>query len=116
MPRLVILESAKRDLGDIAERIATDSMSPETADHFIDKVIGHLHKLAASPILMGRARPELRPTYRSVPFGNYIIFLTYDTEGVGPRDVLKIIHVLWGARDLDAYFATADNDDTNDGT
>ena len=104
VPRLVFLESAKRDLADIAARIERDSMSRATADTFIDKLIAYCQRLAALPGLLGRARPELRAAYRSVTFGNYVIFLTYESEGIGPRDLLKIVHVLWGARDLDAYF------------
>jgi plasmid stabilization system protein ParE len=53
---------------------------------------------------MGRARPELRPGYRSAVFGNYVIFLRYVDENGHLRAVLQVIHILYGARDLDAYF------------
>ena len=114
MPRLVFLDGAKRDLADIAERIERASMNRATADAFVERLIAYCQRLAARPVLMGRARPELRPTYRSVIFGNYVIFLTYESEGTSPRDVLKIVHVLWGARDIRAYF-TDDSDDVDDG-
>jgi toxin ParE1/3/4 len=104
VPRLVFLDSAKRDLAGIAARIERDSMSRETADTFIDKITAYCQRLAGLPGLMGRARPDLRVIYRSVTFGNYVIFLTYESDGIGPRDVMKIVHILWGARDLDAYF------------
>ena len=104
VPRLVFLDSAKRDLADIAARIERESMSRATAETFIDKLTAYCQRLASLSSLMGRARPELRTAYRSVTFGNYVIFLTYESEDSGPRDVLKIVHVLWGARDLDAYF------------
>lgn len=104
MPRLVFLDSARRDLADIAAYIERESQDRERALEFVDKLVAHCEKLASLSTMMGRARPELRPAFRSVTFGNYVIFLTYESEGVGPRDVLKIIHVLWGARDLDAYF------------
>ena len=74
-----------------------------------------VQRLAARPNLMGRARPELRTAYRSVTFGNYVNFLTYASEGAGPHDVLKIVHVLWGARDLDAYFIQHPDDEADDG-
>jgi toxin ParE1/3/4 len=115
MPRLVFLDRAKHDLANIAARIERDSMSRTTADLFVDKLLAYCQRLAASPILMGRARPELRTTYRSVTFGNYVIFLTYESEGIGPRDVLSIVHVLWGARDLDAYFNEHPDDDAGGG-
>ena len=54
--------------------------------------------------MVGRIRPELRSEYRSVTFGNYVIFLRYLGEGANPHDLLQILHVLYGARDLDAYF------------
>ena len=114
MPRLIFLDSAKRDLADIAARIERDSMSRATADAFVDKLIAYCQRHAARPNLMGRARPELRPAYRSVTFGNYVIFLTYDSEGSGSRDILKIVHILRGARDLDAYFAAHPDGDADD--
>ena len=60
--------------------------------------------------MMGRSRKELRPEYRSVTFGNYIIFLRYVDEGAGPLDVMQVVHVLHGARDLDAFFKDAPDD------
>jgi plasmid stabilization system protein ParE len=104
VPRLVFLDSAKRDLADIASKIERASMNRAIAETFVDNLIAYCQRLAARPVLMGRARPELRTIYRSVTFGNYVIFLTYESEGTGPRDVLKIVHILWGARDLGAYF------------
>ena len=74
------------------------------AEAFVDKIIGHCRKLASYPQAMGRPRPELRSEYRSVPFGRYVIFLRYVSEGTTPRDVMQVVHILHGARDLDAYF------------
>ena len=113
MPRLVFLDSAKRDLADIAARIERTSSSRPTADAFIDKLIAYCQRLAGRSAPMGRARPELRTVYRSVTFGNYVIFLTYASEGTSPRAVLKIVHVLWGARDLDAYFIERPDDEVD---
>jgi len=58
--------------------------------------------------MIGRPRPELRADYRSVTFGNYVIFLRYGNDA-GPRSHLYVIHILHGARDLDAYFNDAPN-------
>ena len=104
MPRLVIVDSAKRDLAEIAAYIEQKSRDRDTALAFIDKLLVHCQGLASLSVAMGRARPELRPEYRSATFGNYVIFFMYASEGAGPRDVMKVVHVLWGARDLDAYF------------
>jgi toxin ParE1/3/4 len=59
--------------------------------------------------MVGRTRPELRAEYRSVTFGNYVIFLRYLGDGVNSHDLLQILHVLYGARDLDAYFQSSPN-------
>ncbi len=49
--------------------------------------------------MLGRARPELRPDVRSLPFGNYVIFFRY-------RDgALEVVNVLEGHRDIDAFFS-----------
>jgi hypothetical protein len=47
----------------------------------------------------------LGPGYRSTTFGNYVIFLRYADE-VSSRGHLYIVHVLHGARDMDAYFGS----------
>ena len=60
--------------------------------------------------MIGRPRSELRPGYRSVIFGNYVIFIRYGNED-GPRSRLYIIRILHGARDLDAYFEAAPSDE-----
>lgn len=104
VPRLVFLDSAKLDLSDIAERIERESANREVAEAFVDKLIAHCSRLASLPHYMGRARHDLGTPYRSITFGNYVIFLLYENEGKGPLDVVKVVHVLWGARDLEAFF------------
>ena len=47
---------------------------------------------------MGRPRPELRPELRSVAFKGYVIFFRYVGE------VLEVVNILGGHRDIDAYF------------
>jgi plasmid stabilization system protein ParE len=60
--------------------------------------------------MMGRARPELRADYRSITYGNYVIFLRYSDEE-GPRSHLYIGDIIQGNRDLDAYFAQLPDDE-----
>ena len=55
-------------------------------------------ELARAPIMMGRPRPELRSDLRSHPFEAYVIFFRY----VG--DVLEVVNVLEGHRDIEAFF------------
>ena len=52
---------------------------------------------------MGRARPDLLPDVRSVPFRNYLIFLRY-APSVEVRDTLEIVNVLHASRDIGAAF------------
>jgi toxin ParE1/3/4 len=47
---------------------------------------------------MERPRPELRPDLRSHHFETYVIFFRY----VG--DVLEVVNVLEGHRDIEAFF------------
>jgi plasmid stabilization system protein ParE len=51
---------------------------------------------------MGRPRPELGPDLRSIAFQGYIIFFRYEGE------VLEIVNVLEGHRDIDAHFSEDD--------
>lgn len=111
MPRLVYRTAALRDLADIAAYIEREAQSRTAADNFVEKITDYCEHLAGLPGLMGRPRPELRAGYRSVTFGNYVIFLRYADEA-GPRSHLYVVNVIHGARDLDAYFAgRADEDD-----
>ncbi len=110
MPRLVYRASARHDLAEIAAYIERESNSRAVADAFITKLTDYCEHIANLPALMGRARPELRPEYRSVTFGSYVIFLRYADEDY-PRSHLYVVHVLHGARDLDAYFRDTPDDE-----
>jgi toxin ParE1/3/4 len=47
---------------------------------------------------MGRARDELSPGLRSMPFGRHVIFYETMADGI---DVVRVLH---SARDIDAAF------------
>jgi len=47
---------------------------------------------------MGRARVELAPGVRSLPFGRYVIFYLPLHDGI---DVVRVLH---SARDIEAIF------------
>lgn len=103
MPRLVYLAAARRDIAEIAAYIERESASRAVAESFIDKLTDYCEQFARLPGLLGRARPELGLDYRSVTFGSYVIFMRY-ADDEGPRSHLYLIHIVHGARDLDAYF------------
>ena len=103
MPRLVYLTSALRELAKIASDIEDASQSRDVAMTFTDKLTDYCEHLAQLPGLLGRARHELRSEYRSTTFGSYVIFFRY-VDGSAPREVIEIIHILNGARDIEAFF------------
>jgi len=89
--RLRFADGAERDLVEIGNFIARDN--PSIAARFIERVEEHCELLAAHPLL-GRARDELVPGLRSLPFGRYVIFYRALDDGA------EIVRVLHGARDL----------------
>ena len=92
--KVVLAKSAITDLESIADWIAADS--PERAVSFIELLRRRCLQLADAP----RAYP-LVPRYESKgirrrPVGDYLIF--YRLTG----SVVEIVHVLHGARDVEA--------------
>ena len=67
------------------------------ADTWVDRLDAKLRLLAAQ-LLMGRARDELSPGVRSLPFGRYGIFYLLLSDGI---EVLRVLH---SARDVEAVF------------
>lgn len=104
VPRLVYRTAARRDIAEIAAHIERESASRVVAENFIDRLTAYCERLATLPGLLGRARPEFGGDWRSIAFGNYVIFLRYADED-GPRSHLYVVHVVHGARDTDAFFA-----------
>jgi toxin ParE1/3/4 len=114
VPHLVYLATARRDIAEIAAYIQERSASRAIAEAFVDKLTDYCEQISRMPGLLGRARPEFGPDYRSLVFGNYVIFLRYADED-GPRSHMYIVHVIHGARDLDAYFIQHSGDDQTTG-
>jgi toxin ParE1/3/4 len=98
VPRLRFSAAAKDDFDSIAEYIARESGSRTVAERFARGLRRKCHDLARAPIRMGRPRSELRQGLRSHPHGNYMIYFRYVGE------VLEIINVLEGHRDVVAFF------------
>lgn len=108
--RLVYRAAARRALAEIAAHIARESGSRAVAESFVDKLTARCERLASLPGLFGRPRPDLGRDYRSLPFGNYVIFLRYADED-GPRSNLYVFHILHGARDIEALLGPGGDDD-----
>lgn len=103
MPRLVYLTGALHDLDQIVQDIQLASQNTQTALNFVDQLTDYCEHFARLPGLLGQARHELRAEYRSITFGSYVVFFRY-VDGAAPRDTLEIIHVLYGGRDMEAFF------------
>lgn len=94
-----VSDEAERDLEDIWEFIALESGSISIADQLIGNLTRRFALFRQAP-LAGRARPEIAPTLRSFPAGNYVIYY----QIIGHRVViLRIIH---SARDQSSSFAS----------
>jgi toxin ParE1/3/4 len=96
--RLRYSRAAQKDLGQIYQYIREKSGSGTIALRFIGRLRRKCRELAGAPIQMGRPRDKLRPGLRSHPFQNYVIYFHY----LG--DVLAVVNVLEGHRDVTAIF------------
>ena len=95
MPQATRRPLAETDILEIWDYIADDSLA--AADRWVDHLDKQFRVLATQP-MMGRARDELAPGVRSVPFGRYVVFYVPLDDGI---DVVRVLH---GARDIDAVF------------
>lgn len=99
MRQLHFTNDADRNLVEIAVYIATESSSRDVAVAFIERLRAKCRQLASLPATVGTARPELRTDIRSTPSQGYVIFFRYRVD-----DVLEIVNILHGSRDIDSYF------------
>jgi toxin ParE1/3/4 len=86
---------ARLDLIEAALYIAQGD--PLAADRFLDGIASALKLLGRNP-MMGRERPELAESLRSLPHRPYVIF--YRSVEVG----IEVVRVLHGARDIASQF------------
>jgi toxin ParE1/3/4 len=99
LPVIIKRPLARRDLSEIWEYIADDNETQ--ADAFVDLIDRKFQELAHHPN-MGRSREELAECLRSFPIGRYVIFYRVMPE------VVEIVRVLHGSRDLNAIFNPED--------
>jgi toxin ParE1/3/4 len=95
MPRVLRRPRANDDIAEIWDFIAEDSLA--AADGFVERLDREFRLLASQP-MMGRARDELAPGLRSMPFMRYVVFYEPVREGI---IVVRVIH---SARDIGAHF------------
>ncbi len=105
MRRLRILDGARRDIAQIYAYIEQQSGHSSVAERFVRRLNEQCRRLARLPGTIGRARPELRPDVRSARFKGYVIFFRYVDD-----DLLEVVHIIEGHRDIDTMFAKGDGD------
>jgi toxin ParE1/3/4 len=93
--RVIVSGIAETDLIDIWSFVARDD--PSAADRLIDQIYAKFRLLAATPKL-GRPRPELNESIRSLVVAHYVIFYR---KGAGGIEVARVLH---GHRDLPSLF------------
>jgi toxin ParE1/3/4 len=71
------------------------------------EIVDKCEHLATLTGLLGRARPELRPDIRSIPFKSYLIFFRYLPSDID-RDIFEVVNLVESHRDLVAYFGDED--------
>ena len=103
MRRLRVLDAARQDIAQIYAYIEKRSASVTVAERFVRQLNDQCRRLARLPGTLGRARPELRHDVRSAPFKGYVIFFRYVDD-----DILEIVHIIEGHRDIAAIFADDD--------
>lgn len=99
MSEFRLAPEAEAELDDLWLYIARGSGSIDIANRVVENITDHFWLLAKYPYL-GRARGEdLGPGLRSFPVGDYLIIHRVDAH-----DVILILHVVHGSRDLGALF------------
>jgi len=98
MARLRYTATARDDLVSISRYIADQSGSRFVAERFAGRLRAKCREIAGSPIRLGRPRPDLARDLRGLTIGNYMIFFRH----VG--DVVEIVNVIEGHRDIEALF------------
>jgi toxin ParE1/3/4 len=100
--RVRFLQSAYDDLAAIGDYIEFASGNRRVASRFLRELNDYCRRLGRLPGTLGHPRPELLPGLRSAPYGNYIVFFRY----LG--DVVEIVNVIEGHRDIRAIFRKSD--------
>jgi len=89
--------SARADLGDIQDDIATDN--PTRAVSFRSELVQQCRRQASLPGPHGWSRPGLRPDLRSVAYQGYVILFRY------VRDTFEVVNIIEGHRDIEGMFS-----------
>jgi toxin ParE1/3/4 len=95
--KLIYRPRAEEDLEAIYRFIAQDS--PPRAFAFVEKIQQRCDLLRDSPE-QGRARPDLRPNLRVVPYGRSVV-ITYQVTG----DTIEVLRIFYGGQDYETIMS-----------
>jgi toxin ParE1/3/4 len=98
MSEFRLLPEAEAELDGIWMHLARESGSVDIATRVVESVTERFWLLARYPRI-GRRRDDLRPGLRSLAAGDYII-----VHRVMEEEVVLILHVVHGSRDIPALF------------
>ena len=90
-------------MADIADYVDELSGNVATGLRVTERLRGHCRKLAASPLVPGRPRPELGEGLRSVPRDAHLIIFKCNA---GEIEIVNIVH---GRRDVIALYRDKDD-------
>ena len=88
---------AIEDLKDIYDWIVSESGHPQIAGNLIGRILDRCESLAAFP-MKGRARDDLQPGVRILPFERIAVIAYRILAGE-----IEVINVFYGGRDYEAF-------------
>ena len=97
MADIIVSQQAEDDFERLWRTIALDN--DDAADRLLRAINVKIERLRIFPEI-GRAREDLRPGARGLVHGSYLILYEYDAA----RDMVTIVTVVEGMRDLDRLF------------
>lgn len=98
--RITISDVAESELEAIGNFIAVDN--PTRADSFVLELLDHCQKLAEQPLRYPLISGLEQLGLRRCPYKAYLILYAVDD------DVIEIVHILHGARDIDRILVSED--------
>ena len=98
MRRLQFAARARGNFREISDFLSDESGSEDVAESFLSQLVERCRHIATLPGTLGTDRSELFPGVRSTPHKGYVIFFRYH------GDMLEVVSVLHGSRDIPGYF------------
>lgn len=89
---------AVADIEDIFRYVLRVSASQVTAERLVGRIMERCHRIGDAP-MAGRARDDLEPGLRTVPFERTVV-IAYMVED----DCVRITNVFYGGRDYEALY------------